>query len=352
MRDIYLILENKTVFKGKSFGAYKEALGEVVFTTSMVGYIEALTDPCNYGKIIVQTFPQIGNYGVMSEDKAGEKIYASAYVVREKCDNPSNFRCEETLESFMEREGLPGIYGIDTRKLTKIIREEGVMNGKLSFTPEFSDDIAGCKTADAVKAVSGKDEKIYKAENAKKTVVLFDFGAVKPIVEELLKRNINVIKVPYFTTADRIKELKPDGIVLSDGPGNPSENTDTINNLKEIIKLNIPIFGISLGHQLLAMAQGAEVEKLKYGHRGSSQPVYSKLTKKVFVTSQNHDYFVKSETLPKNAEVIYINKNDNSCEGIEYKDISAFSVQFSPEIGGDLSDSKLTYDKFVKLMEV
>ena len=352
MRDIYLILENNTVFKGKSFGAYKEAVGEVVFTTSMVGYVEALTDPNYYGQIIVQTFPQIGNYGVMDEDKNGEKIYASAYVVREKCDFPSNFRCEGTLESFLEKEGIPGIYGIDTRKLTKIIREEGVMNGKISFTADFDEDITKYKIVDAVKSVAGNSETEIKAENEKKKVVLFDFGSKTPIIKELLKRDLSVTVVPANTTAKRIKEINPDGIVLSDGPGNPAENVDIIENLKEVLSLNIPMFGISLGHQLLAMAQGAEVEKLKYGHRGSSQPVFSKETGRVFVTSQNHDYFVKSETLPSDAEVIYINKNDNSCEGIQYKSFPAFSVQFSPEIGGDLPDSKLTYDKFVKLMEV
>ena len=352
MRDIYLILENKTVFKGKSFGAYKEALGEVVFTTSMVGYIETLTDPSYYGQIIVQTFPQIGNYGFIDEDKISDAVYASAYVVRDICEIPSNFRCEETLSSFMEKEGIPGICGIDTRKLTKIIREEGTMKAKISFTPDFTDDIKKYKIVDAVQAVSTDKEISYKAENEKKNVVLMDFGSKKAIIDELLKRDISVTVVPATTDAKRIKELNPNGIVLSDGPGAPDDNKEIIKNLKEIAKLNIPIFAVSLGHQLLALCQGAKAIKTKYGHRGRSQPVFSKITGKVFVTNQNHDYVIKSESLPKDAEVIYINKNDNTCEGIEYKNIKAFSVQFSPVIGGELEDSALTYDKFVKYMEV
>lgn len=352
MQDIYLILENGLTFKGKSFGAYKETAGEVVFTTAMTGYPETLTDPSYFGQIIVQTFPLIGNYGVMTEDFESGKIYARAYVVREKCDFPSNFRCEMTIDEFLKKEGIPGIYGIDTRRLTKAVREKGVMNGKISFTPDFDESIKDYKIIDAVKSTTCESETCLKAENAKKKVVLFDFGAKKNIERELLKRGCDVTVVPAYTSFERIKELNPDGIMLSNGPGDPAENTEIIENLKKICTLSIPTFGICLGHQLLALANGAKTEKLKYGHRGANQPVVNTETKRVYISSQNHGYHVKSETLCENAVLTYVNGNDGSCEGIRYKNIPAFSVQFHPEACGGPQDTEFLFDEFVKLMEV
>lgn len=352
MQDIYLILENKTVFKGKSFGACKEAVGEVVFTTSMVGYIETLTDPSYYGQIVVQTFPQIGNYGMINEDVLGDKSYIKGFIVREKCDNPSNFRCEGTLEEYLKDKDIPAIYGIDTRLLTKIIRENGVMNGKISFTADFDENLKDYKIIDAVSQLSCKEEIDLKTDNPAKNVVAFDFGATMNIEKELINRNCNVTVVPYNTTYDRIKELNPDGIVLTGGAGNPADNIEVIENLKKICELKIPMFAFGLSHQMLAISQGAKTEKLHYGHRGASQPVINTETKHTFATNQNHGYTVKTETLPKTATVIYKNVNDNSCEGIKYTNIPAFSIEFYPETGDCPLDAEFMTDRFMKLLEV
>ena len=272
MRDIYLILENKTVFKGKSFGAFKETVGEVVFTTSMNGFVETLSDPSYYGQIVVQTFPLNGNYGVNLTDYENKKIHVKGYVTREICNTPSNFRCDKTVEEFLVKNDIPGIYGIDTRKLTKLIRDEGIMNGKLSFTPDFDDEIAKYTVIEAVEAVTDKNEAEFKAENANKNIVIYNFGDYEAVKNELLKRNCNVKVVSDNIDAKRIKELNPDGIILSAGPGNPCDNAEVIKNIKEICGYGIPLLGIGLGHQLLALANGGEVFKLKYGHRGGNQP--------------------------------------------------------------------------------
>lgn len=353
MSKAYLILENGTIFEGRSFGAKTEAIGEIVFTTSMTGYLETLTDPSYFGQIVVQTFPLIGNYGVIPSDFESEKPHLKAYIVKNWCQEPSNFRCEGDLDTFLKQNNIPGLYDIDTRALTKIVREYGVMNGKivqeggsLSFT-----EIKNYAVTEAVKNVTCKKEETFTPENTKRRVVLWDFGAKANICRELVKRGCEVTVVPSYTTAERILELAPDGIMLSNGPGDPSENTEVINELRKITEKNIPVFGICLGHQLLALSQGAHTSKLHYGHRGANQPAIEKKTGRVYITSQNHGYTVDVETLPENAFLSFVNANDGTCEGIEYKNINAFSVQFHPEACAGPLDTSFLFDKFVGLMK-
>lgn len=349
MNDImYLILENGTVFEGKSFGADKEVVGEVVFTTAMTGYIETLTDPSYFGQIVVQTFPLIGNYGIISADFESKKPCLKAYIVREWCREPSNFRCEGNLGIFLKENGIPGICGIDTRRLTKIVREAGVMNGMIAKKiPEDFEVIKKYSVTDAVKSVTADKTEVLEGNG--KNVVLMDFGAKKNIARSLNKRGCNVITVPSYTTADEIMKLNPDGVMLSNGPGDPKENVEIIEEIKKLCAKKIPLFGICLGHQLLALSQGADTVKLKYGHRGANQPVVYK-DGRVFISSQNHGYAVCSETLPGGAEESFKNANDGTNEGIEYSYMPAFSVQFHPEAAAGPLDTSFLFDKFIQMM--
>ena len=256
MQKAYLILENGTIFEGKSFGAAGEAIGEIVFTTAMTGYLETLTDPSYYGQIVVQTFPLIGNYGVIPEDFESECPHVKAYIVRDWCQEPSNFRCEGDLDTFLKQHNIVGLYGIDTRQLTKIVRESGVMNGKI--VPEGSSfgltDLKNYTIVEAVKNTTCSEEKTFEPEGeVKRKVVLYDFGAKHNIGRELVKRGCEVTVVPAYTKAERIKELAPDGIMLSNGPGDPAENVEIIEELKKLSEMKIPTFGICLGHQLFAL---------------------------------------------------------------------------------------------------
>lgn len=352
---IYLVLENGKVFEGKSFGAYKELIGEIVFTTAMNGYVETLTDLSFYGQIVVQTYPLIGNYGVMSEDFESKKPVLKAYVVRQYCKEPSNFRCEQTLDEYLKQNDIVGIYDIDTRELTKIIREVGVMNGIITSNIDNIDKLVEAtknfKVVDAVKSVSCSEIQTYKSENNKYKVVLWDFGSKENIKRELLKHNCEVIVVPYNTTAKEIRNIAPDGIMLSNGPGNPKDNPKIIEQLKEVCTYNIPLFGICLGHQLVALSQGADTEKLKYGHRGVNHAVKDVETGKIYTTSQNHGYAVIPESLPKGAEVSFYNVNDRTCEGVKYNNIPVFTVQFHPEAAAGPCDSEFLFDRFIDLME-
>ena len=354
----WLVLADGQIFKGNSFGETGTVIGEVVFTTSMTGYQETLTDPSYYGQIVTQTFPLIGNYGVNHQDFESAQSYVSGYIVREWCNTPSNFRCEGTIDEFLKNHHIIGLYNIDTRRLTRTLREAGVMNGAITTeNPEknmnsLMKQIQAYSIVNAVKSVTNPEIKTYLPESdAKYKVVLFDFGYKRNIRQELVKRNCEVIVVPACTTADEVSALHPDGIMLSNGPGDPAENTEIIQNLKEIAKLNIPIFGICLGHQLMALAQGARTEKLKYGHRGANQPVIDLVTGKTYVTSQNHGYAVVNGSVPPEiGEVSHINANDKTCEGIRYKNCNAFTVQFHPEAHGGPLDTAYLFDEFISRM--
>lgn len=351
-QEVYICLENGQTFKGYSFGATKEVIGELVFTTGMCGYIETLTDPSYYGQIVMQTFPLIGNYGIINEDKESNKPYVSAYIVIEKCDKPSNFRCDEDLDTFLKENDIPGVYGVDTREITKIIRESGVMNAFITTNPKNADykKIKEYKIVDAVKSVSAEKPQLIPSDSHKYNVVLLDFGAKKNIVRELNKRGCNVAVMPYNTKADDILKLGVDGIMLSNGPGDPSENTEIVEELKKLIG-KVPMFGICLGHQLLALAMGGKTTKLKYGHRGVNQPVKNLETGRTYISSQNHGYAVVNETIEAaGGKVSYINANDGTCEGVDYEDKKAFSVQFHPEACSGPHDTRFIFDKFIDMM--
>ena len=366
----FLILADGTVFEGTSIGAAGTTIGETVFTTGMTGYLETLTDPSYYGQIVTQTFPLIGNYGVISQDFESKKSWVKGYVIRELCDLPSNFRCTEKLDEFLKAQNITGICGIDTRALTKRLRESGVMNGMIisgiesvpAVTDEFLKEIKEYKINDAVENVQSDKEKKSLSSIGDSSaapgnatahkVVLYDFGAKLNIQRELEKRGCEVTVVPYNTTAEEIIKFCPDGIMLSNGPGDPSENTGVISEIKKLCEYGqIPIFGICLGHQMLALARGCKTCKLKYGHRGGNHPVKDTETNRVYITSQNHGYAVENTSLPSYAKMSFFNVNDGSVEGITYSDIQAFSVQFHPEACGGPHDTNFLFDKFMKLME-
>ncbi|MCD7742173.1 MAG: carbamoyl phosphate synthase small subunit [Ruminococcus sp.] len=354
MQKAYLILENGTIFDGYSFGAAGEAVGEIVFTTAMTGYLETLTDPSYYGQIVVQTFPLIGNYGVIPADFESRRPFVRAYIVRDWCQEPSNFRCEGDLDTFLKQNGIVGLYGIDTRALTKIVRESGVMNGKivsegsgLSFA-----DLKSYTITDAVKNTTCDKEETFSPDGeVKRKVVLFDLGAKRNICRELVKRGCEVTVVPAYTKLERVKELAPDGIMLSNGPGDPTENTEIIAEIGKLCEEKYPMFGICLGHQLLALSQGAKTEKLKYGHRGANQPATETATGRVYITSQNHGYAVINDSLPEGACASFVNANDGTCEGVNYDYMPAFSVQFHPEACGGPLDTGFLFDRFTDLID-
>ncbi len=343
-----MVLEDGTVFEGTAFGSDAETTGELVFTTGMCGYIETITDESYCGQIVLQTFPLIGNYGIIPEDFEGD-CALKAYVVREVCKNPSNFRCAETLDAFLKEKGIPGICGIDTRAVTKIIRESGVMNAAvLNSVPQDLSDIKNYRITGAVRSVTCKETEIFNP-SGKHKIVLIDYGAKKNIIRELVKRDCTVTAVPADTSAEDVLLLCPDGVMLSNGPGDPTDNPYEIAQIKKLMG-KVPIFGICLGHQLMALAAGAQTEKLKYGHRGVNQPVKETDGKRTYITSQNHGYAVVGESV-KNGKISFINANDQTCEGIDYPDLKAFSVQFHPEACSGPHDTEFLFDRFLKLTE-
>lgn len=304
----------------------------------MTGYIETLTDPSYFGQIVAQTFPLIGNYGVISEDFESKRPWVSAYIVREKCDFPSNFRCENTIDEYFAKNKIIGIYGVDTRELAKIVRETGVMNASISDQPfDNFEKLKSYSVKDAVKSVTS-DKVVEFGDSDGLKVVMYDFGAKENIARELVKRGCHVIKVPSYFTAEQALSYDPDGIMLTNGPGDPMENTEIIENIKKLAGKK-PIFGICLGHQLFALAMGGKTRKMKYGHRGANQPVKNLETGRVYISSQNHGYEVISDSISGNGKLSFINANDNTCEGIDYDDLNAFTVQFHPEACGGPHDA-------------
>ena len=305
IKKVYIVLEDGHIFEGKSFGAEGEALGELVFTTGMGGYIETLTDPSYYGQIVMQTFPLIGNYGIMEEDFESDRSYVSGYVVREWCKLPSNFRTEYDLDTFLKKQGIVGVYGVDTREITRIIREKGVMNAKIVSSVDNIDydEIKAYRIVDAVKSVSCKEKYTVSDEGAKYKVALLDYGAKKNIVRELVARGCEVTVFPYDTSAQEIIEMNPDGIMLSNGPGDPEENI-------------VPIE-----------------------------------TGRTYISSQNHGYAVVAESLDRRyARESFINANDGTCEGMEYRSKQIFTVQFHPEACSGPKDTKFLFDRFISMM--
>ncbi len=349
MKKIYLVTEDGKSFEGYSFGAENEACGELVFNTSMVGYIEALTDPAFCGQIVVETFPLIGNYGIIPEDFEG-KSALKGFVVREWCEAPSNFRCEYDLDKYLKDNGIVGIYGVDTREITKHLRENGTMNAKICFSvPENLDEIKAYKISAPIEAVTCSEIKTFDAKcDAKYNVTVVDYGVKKSFIDELCKRGCNVRVVPASATAESILSDSPDGVMLSGGPGNPAESLECIATVKALFG-KVPMFGIGLGHQLMALANGAKTYKMKYGHRGGNQPSHMVGTNRTYITSQNCGYAVDAESV-KNGNVNFVNANDDTCEGIEYTDMKAFSVQFYPEAIEGLHSTSFLYDKFIEMM--
>ncbi len=355
-RKAYLVLENGTVFEGESFGAEKETTGELVFTTAMTGYLETLTDPSYYGQVVLQTFPLIGNYGVIPADFETDTPVLKGYIVREWCQAPSNFRCEGQLDAFLKEKGVPGICGLDTRAITRIVREYGVLNCKIQYSPEVTEEVLEAlrqyTIRDAVESTTCAEVEVFEPETEQRyNVVLMDFGAKHNIGRELNKRGCKLTVVPAHTTAEEILAMNPDGIMLSNGPGDPAENAQVIEELKKLTEKKIPMFGICLGHQLLALAMGGKTEKLHYGHRGANQPVKELASGRVFITSQNHGYAVVSDSLPEGAEVSFVNGNDGTCEGVNYTQMPAFSVQFHPEACGGPQETSFLFDRFLGMMD-
>ena len=349
MAKAYLVLSDGTVFEGEGFGAPVERIGELVFNTSVVGYIEALTDPSYYGQIIMQTFPLVGNYGIIEEDFEG-KCHVRGYVVREWCDTPSNFRSQYDLDTFLKARGVPGICGIDTRAITQHIRDNGVMNAMIcSEVPADLSAIRAYAVTGGVPVTSAKERRVYPPKGDRVCdVTLVDYGTKANIIRELQARGCAVTVVPSATSAEDILAGAPDGVMLSNGPGDPMENTACIAEIQKLLG-KVPIFGLCLGHQMMALAAGGQTMKLKYGHRGGNQPVTDVKTGHTYITSQNHGYAVVSESLPV-GEVRFVNANDHTCEGVDYPQWRSFTVQFHPEACAGPRDTSQLFDRFIDLM--
>ena len=352
----YLILEDGNVFEGESVGADKEVVSEFVFNTSMTGYVEVLTDPSYAGQSVVMTYPLIGNYGVCLEDQESTKPYVEGFVVNELARLGSNFRKNVDLKDYLIEHDIPCIQGIDTRHLTKIIRNKGCMNGMITTTKyddlsEVMEKIHNFKVTGVVERTTC--DKPYTVGSGDRKVALLDFGAKKNIAKSLAKRNIEVTVYPASTPASTIIEGNYDGVMLSNGPGDPKECKVTIAQVKKLFDTDIPIFAICLGHQLMALANGGDTEKMKYGHRGANHPVRDMKTGKVYISTQNHGYMVKEDSLDRKiAEVSFVNVNDGTVEGVHYLGKNAQTVQFHPEACAGPLDTDSLFDKFMNMMEV
>lgn len=351
-----LVLENKTELYGYGFGSKNEGVFEIVFNTSMAGYQEIISDPSYTDQAVVMTYPLIGNYGITDEDYETRTPSIGGLIVREYNDLPSNFRYTRTLSETLEDYGIIGIEGIDTRRLTRIIREEGAMRGLIT-APETSLEEAIKRIDktpvphDAVSRVSCKKQWYSRTASFKYNVVAIDCGIKLNIIRSLNKRGCNVTIVPYNTSPEAIEALRPDGLFLSNGPGDPEDVGEVIATV-EALRGRLPIFGICLGHQIICLASGAKTYKMKFGHRGGNHPVKNLLTNKIEITSQNHSYAVDENSLNgTDLEVTHINLLDKTVEGVRSKDKSVFSVQYHPESAPGPQDSAYLFDEFLKLME-
>ncbi len=388
----FLILEDGTVFEGTHIGADKEIISEIVFNTSMAGYLEVLTDPSYAGQAVCMTYPLIGNYGVCREDMESRRAWPDGFIVRELSRMPSNFRCDITIQEFLEENGVPGIAGIDTRALTKLLREKGTMNGMITTDENYSVeeilpklkayvtgkvvDIVTCKekyTLTAAKELSDngpvsgssrfckedyakgvrekKPSMVRKLNGHGLKVALLDLGAKDNIARSLAARGCEVTVYPAHTGAQEIIDDRPDGIMLSNGPGDPKECTEIIAEIRKLYDTDIPVFAICLGHQLMALATGADTYKMKYGHRGGNHPVKDLETGRVYISSQNHGYVVDTDKLdPAVAVPAFINVNDGTNEGLSYTGKNIFTVQFHPEACPGPQDSGELFDRFIDMM--
>ncbi|WJQ79595.1 carbamoyl phosphate synthase small subunit [Brevibacillus brevis] len=349
-----LILEDGTEFIGTAFGATKESYGEVVFNTGLTGYQEVLSDPSYCGQIVTMTYPLIGNYGINRDDFEAVRPYIHGFVVREHCEAPSNWRNTNTLDELLKTYEIPGIAGIDTRMLTRKIRYHGTMKGMITTSEAPLAELVAALNGttlmtDQVSRVSTKS--VFSCPGTGHRVVLVDFGAKHGILRELTKRNCDVVVVPYNVTAEEIRRIQPDGILLSNGPGDPKDVPQAVEMIREILG-EYPLFGICLGHQLFALASGADTTKMKFGHRGGNHPVKELLTGRTYITSQNHSYAVKEDSLAgTELEVTHIALNDGTIEGVRHAAKNAFSVQYHPEAAPGPYDSGYLFDQFLAMME-
>ena len=349
----YLILEDGTVFEGTSIGSTRDMISEIVFNTSMTGYLEVLKDPSYAGQAVVMTYPLIGNYGI-TPDMESKKAWPDGYIVKELSRMPSNFRSKGTIQDFLKSQDIPGIAGIDTRALTKLLREKGTMNGMITTNKNYNREeiiplLKAYNIGDVVSKVTCEEKYVLNG-NGKK-VALLDLGAKNNIAKSLNDRGCEVTIYPAHTTAEEIISANPDGIMLSNGPGDPAENKSIIKEISKLYQTNIPIFAICLGHQLMALATGASTYKLKYGHRGGNHPVKDLQTNRVYISSQNHGYVVDAEHVDPNIAVpAFVNVNDGTNEGLAYVGKKIFTVQFHPEACPGPQDSGYLFDRFIDMM--
>ena len=350
----FLILEDGTVFTGTSIGSTRDMISEIVFNTSMTGYLEVLTDPSYAGQAVVKTYPFIGNYGI-TPDMESKKAWPDGYIVRELSRRASNFRCEGNLEDFLKEQDVPGICGIDTRALTNILREKGTMNGMITTNENFDLDevivkLKAYTVGDVVSKVTCQEKSVLPGNGPK--VALMDFGAKGNIVKSLNQRGCEVTIYPANTSAEEIIKTNPDGIMLSNGPGDPADCVEIIEEIRKLAETDIPIFAICLGHQLMALAKGGKTYKLKYGHRGGNHPVKDLSNNRVYISSQNHGYAVDASTLDASvATPAFVNVNDGTNEGLTYTGKKIFTVQFHPEACPGPQDSGYLFDRFMNMMK-
>ncbi|MVB11953.1 Carbamoyl-phosphate synthase small chain [Caprobacter fermentans] len=349
-----LMLENGMTFEGLGFGDEHDTLCEVVFNSAMCGYPELLTDPSYAGQGVVMAYPLIGNYGVCYDDMESVRPWVSAYIVHTLSEVPSNFRCDVDLNTFLKNNHIPGLQDVDTRTLTKVLRESGTMRGMIAYGDHIDADTMKNKIRSftlnpTVPIVSCQESSVYGDGPIR--VALPDYGVKNNIIRSLVKRGCTVKRFSYDTSFEEMMEFKPDGIMLTNGPGDPKDCKKSISELKKVYSYGIPTFAICLGHQLMALAMGFDTYKLKYGHRGINHPVKDLSENRVFITSQNHGYVVNGETIdPSVADIRFISMNDGSIEGLTYKSGKVFSVQFHPEASPGPLDTGFLFDKFITLM--
>jgi carbamoyl-phosphate synthase small subunit len=365
-----LVLEDGSTFVGSGFGAPKKVTGEIVFSTSMVGYPESLTDPSYKGQILTFTYPLVGNYGVPPYDKENgvlkyfesDDIKVTGFVVHELCKHPFHWASTRTLDQWLKDEDVPGIYGIDTRKLTKKLRVKGVMLGILKVCeadeepdlPKLLKEVESVQDpnfTDLAKQVTVK-EPIRYSVGGNKLAVVIDCGVKYGILRNLLRRGFDVVRVPYDYSAEQILDLKPDGVMISNGPGDPKQCTKTVEAVRELLDKDVPMMGVCLGTQILALAVGGDTYKLKYGHRSQNQPALDLETGRCYITTQNHGYTVERNSIKETGlKEWFMNANDKTVEGIKHKTKPAFALQWHPEASPGPYDTQFLFDRFQKLAE-